>query len=97
MKITDVELFTLKSEGLYNYPDGAEEPLGPTYMGIVKVTTDAGIVGYSDMETAAPVAKACVDSPKWSEVEGMEFMDGLRSLLIDQNPLEVERLWYRMY
>jgi L-alanine-DL-glutamate epimerase-like enolase superfamily enzyme len=27
----------------------------------------------------------------------MEFMDGLKSLLLGQNPLEVERLWYRMY
>lgn len=97
MKITDVELMVLKSDGLYNNPEGAEEPLGPTYMGIVKVTTDSGLVGYSDMETAAPVAKACVDTPKWSNDEGMEFMDGLRSLLVGQNPLEVERLWYRMY
>ena len=97
MKITDVELMVLKSEGLYNNPEGAEEPLGPTYMGLVKVSTDAGISGYSDMETAAQVAKACVDTPKWSKDEGMEFMDGLRSLLVGQNPLEVERLWYRMY
>lgn len=97
MKITNVELFVLKAEGLYNNPEAAEEPLGPTYMGIVKVTTDAGICGYSDMETSAPVARACIDSPKWSDAEGMEFMDGLKSLLLGQNPLEVERLWYRMY
>ena len=97
MKITNVEMFVLKSDGLYNTPDGAEEPLGPTYMGLVKVSTDAGIYGYSDVETSAPVAKACVDAPKWSDAEGMEFMDGLRSLLVGQNPLEVERLWYRMY
>lgn len=97
MKIVDVELMILKSEGLYNNPEGSEEPLGPTWMGLVKVSTDAGISGYSDMETASPVAKACVETPKWSDAEGMEFMDGLRSLLIGQNPLEVERLWYRMY
>ena len=97
MKITNVELMVLKSGGLYNNSEGAEEPLGPTYLGLVKVTTDAGLVGYSDMETAASVAKACVDAPKWSDAEGMEFMDGLRSLLLGENPLEVERLWYRMY
>ena len=97
MKITNVELFVLKSEGLYNNPAGAEEPLGPTYMGLVKVSTDAGICGYSDMETCASVAKACVDAPRWSQEEGMECFDGLASLLIGQNPLEVERLWYRMY
>ena len=57
MKITSVELFVLKSPGLYNNSETAEEPLGPTYMGIIKISTDAGICGYSDMETAAPVAK----------------------------------------
>src|SRR6478609_409552 len=66
-------------------------------MGLVKVSTDEGITGYSDMETCASVAKACVDAPKWSEEAGMECFDGLASLLINENPLEVERLWYRMY
>jgi L-rhamnonate dehydratase len=97
MKITAVDLHVLKSPGLYNSPDSAEEPLGPTYMGLVKVSTDAGISGYSDMETCASVAQACVDAPKWSQEEGMECFDGLASLLLGQNPLEVERLWYRMY
>src|SRR5260370_3425666 len=97
MKITQVELFILKSPGLYNNPDGVEEPLGPTYMGLVKVSTDAGICGYSDMETSASVAKACVDAPKWSQEAGMECFDGLASLLVAENPLELERLWYPMY
>ena len=97
MKISRVELFVLKSPGLYNNPAAAEEPLGPTYMGLVKVTTDAGVCGYSDMETCASVAKACVDAPRWSQEEGMECFDGLATLIVGQNPLEVERLWYRMY
>ena len=65
-------------------------------MGLVKVSTDAGITGYSDMETAASVAKAAVEAPRWSEGDIQAF-DGLASLLIGENPLEVERLWYRMY
>lgn len=96
MKITAVEVLVLKSPGLYRSPDADEEAIGPTYMGLVKVTTDAGIVGYSDMETSAPVAKAAVEAPRWSE-PGMECFDGLASLLIGENPLEVERLWYKMY
>src|SRR4051794_10712965 len=66
-------------------------------MGLVKVSTDEGITGYSDMETSASVAKACVEAPKWSEEPGMECFDGLASLLIGENPLETERLWYKMY
>ena len=96
MKITNVEVLVLKSLGLYNNPEGSEEPLGPTYMGIVRVSTDAGITGYSDMETVASVAKAAVDAPRWSQ-PGTECFDGLASLVIGENPLEVERLWYRMY
>jgi L-alanine-DL-glutamate epimerase-like enolase superfamily enzyme len=96
MKITAVELFVLSSPGLYRNPDGAEEPQGPTYLGIVKVSTDAGITGYSDVETAPTVAKAAIEAPRWSEA-GMECFDGLASLLIGENPLETERLWYKMY
>ena len=67
MKITNVEVLVLKSPGLYNNPEGSEEPLGPTYMGIVRVTTDAGITGYSDMETAASVASSVGVKPApWS-------------------------------
>ncbi|HEY7306871.1 MAG TPA: mandelate racemase/muconate lactonizing enzyme family protein [Bryobacteraceae bacterium] len=96
MKINAVELFVLKSPGLYQSPEGTEEPSGPTYLGLVKVSTDAGICGYSDIETAPSVAKAVIEAPRWSEA-GMECFDGLASLLIGENPLEVERLWYKMY
>jgi L-alanine-DL-glutamate epimerase-like enolase superfamily enzyme len=65
-------------------------------MGLVKVSTDAGITGYSDMETSPSVAKAAVEAPPCSE-PGMECFDGLASLLAGENPLEVERLWYKMY
>jgi L-alanine-DL-glutamate epimerase-like enolase superfamily enzyme len=96
MKITNAEVFVLKSPGLYKNPERSDEALGPTYMGIVKVSTDAGITGYSDMETVASVAKAAVEAPRWSE-PGMEAFDGLASLIVGENPLEVERLWYKMY
>ena len=65
-------------------------------MGLVKVSTDAGIVGYSDIESCAPVAKAAIDAPRWGAEPGMGF-DGLASLVVGENPLEIERLWYRMY
>lgn len=96
MKITAVEAMVLKSEGLYQSPEGSEEPPGATYMGLVKVSTDAGICGYSDVETSAFVAKAAIDAPRWSE-PGMECFDGLASLVVGENPLEVERLWYKMW
>src|SRR5690349_16304384 len=96
MKITSVEVLVLKSPGLYNNPEGSEEPLGPTYMGIVRVSSDAGLTGYSDIETAASVAKAAVEAPRWSE-PGVEAFDGLASPIVGENPLAVERLWHKMY
>jgi L-alanine-DL-glutamate epimerase-like enolase superfamily enzyme len=96
MKITAVELLVLRSAGLYRNPKGAEEPPGPTHLGIVKVSTDAGITGYSDIETAPTVAKAAIEAPRWSE-PGMECFEGLATLLVGENPLETERLWYKMY
>jgi L-alanine-DL-glutamate epimerase-like enolase superfamily enzyme len=48
------------------------------------------------METAAPVAKAAVDAPAWSD-GGLACMDGLASLIVGESPLEPERLWYKMY
>src|SRR5206468_8907376 len=69
VKITNVEVIVLKSLGLYNNPEGSEEPLGPTYMGIVRVSTDAGIIGCSDMETAASVAKAAVEARCIREIQ----------------------------
>jgi len=71
MKISSVELFVLKSPGALQQSGRLRRALGPTYMGLVKVSTDAGICGYSDMETSASVAKACVDAPKWSQEAGM--------------------------
>jgi L-alanine-DL-glutamate epimerase-like enolase superfamily enzyme len=97
MKITAVELMVLRSSEAYSNPPDAAEPTGPGYMGLVKVTTDAGICGYSDVETCASVAKAAIDAPRWSAEAGMECFDGLASLLIGENPLETDRLWYRMY
>jgi L-alanine-DL-glutamate epimerase-like enolase superfamily enzyme len=97
VKITGVDMLVLKSPGLYRNPEGLEEQVGPTYMGLVKVSTDAGITGYSDVETCASVAKAAIDAPRWSTEPGMECFDGLASLIVGENPLETERLWYRMY
>ncbi|MGH9161522.1 MAG: mandelate racemase/muconate lactonizing enzyme family protein [Vicinamibacteraceae bacterium] len=96
MNITNVEVLVLKSPGLYRSPEGAEESPGPTYMGLVKVSTDAGLTGYSDMETSPLVAKAAVEAPTWGESDKAAF-DGLASLIVGENPLEVERLWYKMY
>lgn len=94
MKITDVQVIVLESPGSYEAPAGSEEAYGIKYLGIVKVTTDAGLTGYADLETQPHVARAIVDAPSEGSVTGFH---GLRSVLLGEDPFEVERLWHKMY
>lgn len=94
MKITDVELLVLEAPGAYAAPQGSEEAYGIKYLGIVRVRTDAGITGYADIESQPHVARAIVEAPAEGAVTG--FL-GLRSVLVGEDPFDVERLWYKMY
>ncbi|MCL2527150.1 MAG: mandelate racemase/muconate lactonizing enzyme family protein [Defluviitaleaceae bacterium] len=93
MKITDVEGIVLKSPQLYTNPIGSEEAPGVAYCFLIKVTTDEGIIGWSDVETAPHVAKATVDAPR----TGSGMMEGLRALVVGHDPFETERLWDIIY
>jgi L-rhamnonate dehydratase len=94
VKITDVSVIILESPGSYGATAGGEEAYGIKYLGLVKVETDCGITGYADLETQPHVAKAIVDAPSEGAVPGFQ---GLRSVLIGEDPFEVERLWHKMY
>ena len=94
MKISDVNVMVLESPEAYHATSGGEEAHGIKYLGIVKVETDAGIVGYADLETQPHVAKAIVDAPSEGSVVGFK---GLRSVLLGEDPFDVERLWDKMY
>ncbi len=94
MKITDVEVLVLEAPGSYAAPEGSEEAYGIRHLGIVRVSTDAGITGYADLETQPHVARAIVDAPGDGAVPGFQ---GLRSVLLGEDPVEVERLWHKMY
>jgi L-alanine-DL-glutamate epimerase-like enolase superfamily enzyme len=83
-----------RTPGSYEAPKGSEEAYGIKYLGIVKVETDAGVTGYSDLETQPHVARAIVDAPSEGSVTGFH---GLRSVLLGEDPFEVERLWHKMY
>jgi L-alanine-DL-glutamate epimerase-like enolase superfamily enzyme len=93
MKIKDVEAMVLKSSQPYAAPQGAEESHGVGHMLVIKVTTDNGFTGYSDVESQAHVAKAVIDAP----LSGSGMFDGLRAVILGEDPFEVEKLWYKMY
>ncbi|MFO0889476.1 MAG: hypothetical protein U0790_10100 [Isosphaeraceae bacterium] len=56
MKITDVEAIVLESPYENRPPEGSEEVHGVKHCSLLKVTTDQGLVGRSDIETAPHVA-----------------------------------------
>jgi L-alanine-DL-glutamate epimerase-like enolase superfamily enzyme len=94
MKISDVTLIILESPNAYQSAAGGEEAHGIKYLGIVKVETDAGITGYADLETQPHIAKAIVSAPSDGSAVGFQ---GLRSVLLGEDPFDVERLWHKMY
>lgn len=93
MKITDVEGFVLSAREKYRDPVGGEEAPGVAYCFLIKVSTDEGIVGWSDVETAPHVAQAVISAPS----TGSEMIEGLRELAVGEDPFETKRLWDKIY
>jgi len=93
MKITNVEAFVLDTGKDYPNPQEAAEAHGVRFVSLVKVTTDEGIVGWSDVETQPHVGKLIVDAPSGGQI-GFE---SLKAALVGEDPLERERLWQKMY
>jgi L-alanine-DL-glutamate epimerase-like enolase superfamily enzyme len=85
--ITDVEALHLRQPSIEaGIADGSQDAL------IVRVHTDSGIVGLGEVDSLPTVVKAVIDAkPSHS------LANGLRSLLIGQNPLDIAMLWARMY
>jgi L-alanine-DL-glutamate epimerase-like enolase superfamily enzyme len=93
IKITDVEAMVLDTGKDYPNPTEAAEAHGVRFISLIKVSTDEGICGWSDVETQPHVGQAIVNAPSGGQI-GFE---SLRAALIGENPLERERLWQTMY
>ena len=93
MKITDVEAIVLDTGKAYSDLTDAVEVPGIRFVSLIKVTTDSGIVGWSDIETQPHVGNAIVNAPSGGQI-GFE---SIRAALIGENPLERDRLWQKMY
>jgi L-rhamnonate dehydratase len=87
MKITEIEAIYLRIPDLdATKCDGTQDTL------LIRIHTDEGITGVGEADSVPLVAKAAIDAPPSHSIA-----TGLRSLLIGENPLEVERLWEKMY
>jgi L-alanine-DL-glutamate epimerase-like enolase superfamily enzyme len=86
MKITDVEAIHLRLPEVEEIADGTQDVL------VVKIHTDAGLVGIGEVTSQSYVCKAIVEAPR-----SAERRHGLALILRGQDPLDVEGLWQRMY
>src|SRR5262245_36682703 len=86
MKITDVEAIHLRLHEVEEIADGTQDVL------VVKIHTDAGLVGVGEVTSQSYVCKAIFEAPK-----SAERRHGLAYLLTGQDPLDVEALWKRLY
>jgi L-rhamnonate dehydratase len=86
MKIQNVEALYLRLPKIEARTDSSQDAL------IVKVTTDAGITGWGEVDGCPAVAKAIIEAP-YSHT----LVTGLRDLLVGENPLDIARLWKKMY
>lgn len=93
IRIVDVQAIVLQGEAKYTNPVGDEEPPGVYQCCLIRVETDGGVAGWSDVETSPSVVKAVIDAP----ASGFGMMDGLRTLAVGESPFDVEKLWDKLF
>src|SRR5690606_30085368 len=86
MKITGVEALHLSIPKVREVADGTQDVL------IVRVTTDAGLVGHGAVVSSSYVARAVIEAPK-----SAPRRHGLASILIGKDPLDPVARWNDMY
>lgn len=86
MKITDVEALYLRLPKIEARTDSSQDAL------LMRITTDAGITGWGEVDSCPWVIKAVIEAPM-----SHTLVTGLKQILIGENPLEIERLWHKMY
>lgn len=86
MKITDVRSVILRQDTIEMIGDGSQDTV------VVFVDTDAGITGVGEVDSSPYVVKTIIDMPA-----SHMACRGLRDILIGEDPLDVERLWRKMY
>ena len=86
MKITNVEAIYLRLPEVKALTDSGQDAL------VVRVSTDAGITGIGEVDSAPLAVKGAIEGPFSHNITS-----GLRDLVIGEDPFETEYLWYKMY
>ena len=86
LKITSVEAIYLRLPQVKEQCDSGQDAL------LVKVGTDAGIVGWGEVDSNPMAARGCIEGPFSHTIT-----TGLKHVLIGEDPFRTEYLWDRMY
>ena len=87
MRITDVEPIVLRLAQVdATRADGTQDAF------LVRIHTDEGIVGVGEADTAPLLARTMIEMPSSHSVAR-----GLREVLVGEDPLQIDRLWQRMF
>ena len=87
MRITDVEPIVLRLDQVdATRADGTQDAF------LVRIHTDEGIDGVGEADTAPLLARTIVEMPSSHAVAR-----GLREVLVGEDPLQVDRLWQRLF
>jgi L-alanine-DL-glutamate epimerase-like enolase superfamily enzyme len=87
VKITDVQAVILRQPVLdEGIADGSQDDL------VILVHTDEGLTGVGEVDSAPEAVRALVDAPGSHAIA-----NSLKELLVGEDPLDVERLWHKMY
>ncbi|MBM3236237.1 mandelate racemase/muconate lactonizing enzyme family protein [Candidatus Poribacteria bacterium] len=86
MKITKVEAIELRLPKVEEITAASQDTL------IIKIHTDAGIVGIGEVDSSPRVAKAVLEAPFSHNIAS-----GFSRLLIGMNPLDIEVIYDKLY
>ncbi|NRA46773.1 MAG: mandelate racemase/muconate lactonizing enzyme family protein [Oligoflexales bacterium] len=86
LRITDVETIMLRVPTLKQDCEWSEDAV------LVKIHTNKGIYGIGESDSSPLVIKSIIETPS-----SHSSCVGLREILIGENPLEIEKLWNKMF
>src|ERR1700738_1386023 len=86
LKIVKVEAIYLRLPEVKVQCDSGQDAL------IVRVETDAGIIGYGEVDSAPMAVKGAIEGP-FSHTTAT----GLAHVVIGEDPFQTEYLWHKMY
>ncbi|HND51815.1 MAG TPA: mandelate racemase/muconate lactonizing enzyme family protein [Pirellulaceae bacterium] len=86
MKITEVVCQILRIANVEKKTASSQDSV------LVRVRTDDGLEGIGEADSSPEMVKAMIDAPFSHNIAC-----GLRQLVVGENPLEIDRLWQKMY